>query len=432
MTEAISPDDGGRLAPQVARESDSRSESPAARGASGPPSYPVRPPVPTTTFAVNPQTTASKLLGWLGIGLFLALLFAPGVVLNGDKYWLPLFTRYMALALFAVSLDLVWGYTGLLSLGQGLFFGMGAYVIGYSLKLQTAALEAGKPFVAGPDMALPDFMAYCRLDAVPSWIAPLINIYVAAPLAILLPTIAAAAFGYVTFRRRIKGVYFALITQALVLAAFTFVVNQQPYTGGVVGMTRLAKLEMFGVRFHMGSLYYLVAFVLSVCFLGSLLLVRSKFGKVLTGIRDSEYRVLALGYDTAIYKTFVFALAGGMAGLAGGLYVAGLGTTGPDVLSIAFSIQVVVLVAVGGRGRLIGAVIGAVLVSFAETYINDNYNEFFREYLHGEGWPLLLGGLFVVVVVFLPDGIVGGLDKLAARLRRLVSMRPKPAPGGGV
>ncbi len=114
-----------------------------------------------------------------------------------------------------------------------------------------------------------------------------------------------------------------------------------------------------------------------------------------------------------------------MAGLAGGLYVAGLGTTGPDVLSIAFSIQVVVLVAVGGRGRLIGAVIGAVLVSFAETYINDNYNEFFREYLHGEGWPLLLGGLFVVVVVFLPDGIVGGLDKLAARLRRLVSVRPE-------
>ena len=111
----------------------------------------------------------------------------------------------MALALFAVSLDLVWGYTGLLSLGHGLYFGMGAYIVGYSLKLQKAAFEAGKPFISRPHMAMPDFMAYCRLDAVPGWIAPLINIYVALPLAMLLPTVAAAAFGYITFRRRIKG-----------------------------------------------------------------------------------------------------------------------------------------------------------------------------------------------------------------------------------
>jgi len=290
------------------------------------------------------------------------LLFAPGVVLADDRYWLPLFSRYMALALFAISLDLIWGYTGLLSLGQGLYFGLGAYIIGYSLKLQSAAIEAGKPLTAGPDMALPDFMAYCRLDAVPSWVAPLINIWVALPLAVLLPMAAAGAFGYISFRRRIKGVYFSLITQALVLAVYTFVVNQQPYTGGVVGMTNLAKLELFGIRFKMASLYFLVASVLSFSFLGCLLLVRSKFGKILTAIRDSEYRVLALGYDTAAYKTFVFALAGGLAGLSGALYVAGLGTTGPDTMSIAFSIQVVVLVAVGGRGpadrRRIGRRVG--------------------------------------------------------------------------
>ncbi len=142
--------------------------------------------------------------------------------------------------------------------------------------------------------------------------------------------IASAAFGYITFRRRIKGVYFALITQALVLAVYTFVVNQQPYTGGVVGMTNLDKLHLFGVTFHMEPLFYLVAGVLAVCFLGCYVLMRGKFGKVLTGIRDSEFRVLALGYDTATYKTFVFALAGALAGLAGALYASVLGTTGPD------------------------------------------------------------------------------------------------------
>jgi urea transport system permease protein len=403
----------------------------AAPAEAAPPAYPVRPPVLTTTIAPNPQTTLSRWFGRLGIVLFIALLFTPGVLLADDRYWLPLFTRYMALALFAVSLDLVWGYTGLLSLGQGLYFGMGAYVVGYSLKLQKAALEAGKPFIPGPDMALPDFMAYCRLDAVPSWIAPLINIYVALPLAVLLPTVAAAAFGYVTFRRRIKGVYFALITQALVLAVFTLVVNQQPYTGGVVGMNNLAKLTLFGHRFTGPSLFYLTTAVLAASLLACLWLVRGKFGKILTGIRDSEYRVLALGYDTAVYKTFVFALAGGLAGLAGALYVAGLGTTGPDTLSIVFSIQVVILVAVGGRGTLLGAVLGAVLVSFAETYINDNYNEVFRKYLHGEGWPLLMGGLFVLVVVFLPEGLLGGFNKGVARLKQFASARTRTASGGG-
>ena len=162
-----------------------------------------------------------------------------------------------------------------------------------------------------------------------------------------------------------------------------------------------------------------------------MLLVRSKFGKILTAIRDSEYRVLALGYNTAAYKTFIFALAGGMAGLSGGIYVAGLGTTGPDVLGIVFSIQVVVLVAVGGRGKLFGAVIGAILVSFGETYINDNYNEVFRKYLHGEGWPLIIGGIFVLVIVFLPEGILGGLANLVGWFKRFIPIRLRTALGGG-
>jgi urea transport system permease protein len=364
--------------------------------------------------------------GWLAnvaLVLFLVALFVPGLLLGNDKYWLPLFTRYMSLALFAMSVDLVWGYTGLLSLGQGLYFGLGAYAVGYSLKLRSAALEADQPFVAAPNMAMPDFMAYCRLPAVPSWIAPLIDLRLALALAILLPTLAAAAFGVVAFWRRIKGVYFSLITQALVLAAFVFVVSQQPYTGGVVGMTRLAKLELFGHQFIGPSLYYLTTSILVGCFLVCLLLVRSKFGKVLTAIRDSEYRVLALGYNTAMYKTFVFALAGGIAGLAGALYVSSMGTTGPDRLSIATSIEVVIFVAVGGRGTLSGAILGAILVNLANTFINDTF---------GQAWPLMLGGLFILVVVFLPEGILGGLRKLAARLQqsRADKHASSPAEGG--
>jgi urea transport system permease protein len=366
-------------------------------------------PIASDDAASAGRGARSTLLTWTGCAAFLAILFIPGFVLADDKYWLPLFTRYMALALFALSVDLVWGYTGLLSLGQGLYFGLGAYCVGYSLKLRSAALEAGKPFVAAPDMALPDFMAYCRLDAVPGWIAPLINLWLALGLAVLLPMAVAALFGFITFWRRIKGVYFSLITQALVLAVFTLVVNQQPYTGGVVGMTKLAKLELFGRKFQGPDLYFLITGILSLCFVGCLLLMRGKLGRILTAIRDSEYRVLSLGYNTAMYKTFIFALAGGLAGLAGALYVSALGTTGPDRLGIGFSIEVVILVAVGGRGTLFGAVLGAVLVSLANTYINDSYKQ---------AWPLILGGLFILVVVFLPDGIVGSARNLLSRLFR--------------
>src|SRR5438309_4374606 len=223
--------------------------------------------------------------------VFMAALFVPAYQFAGDRYWLPLFSKFMALALFALSVDLIWGYTGLLSLGQGLYFGLGAYAAGYSLKLQKAAQLAGKPLTYGPDMALPDFMEYCRLPAVPSWIAPLINIWLALALAVLVPVLVATLFGWVTFRLRIKGVYFSLITQALVLAVFTFVVNQQPYTGGVVGMTNLPRLQLFGILFEKITLFYLITGVLAFCFVLSAVLVRSKVGKVLTAIRDNEYRV---------------------------------------------------------------------------------------------------------------------------------------------
>lgn len=380
-------------------------------------SPPIAPPPPL------PAPAPSGLLDFLrGVGLllFVAGLFLPGILLADDRYWLPLFTRYMALALFALSVDLIWGYTGLLSLGQGVYFGLGAYIAGYSLKLRSAAAAAGKPLVAAPDMALPDFMEYCRLPAVPGWIAPLIDLRLAIVLAVLVPAIVAGLFGLVVFWRRIKGVYFSLITQALLYAVYLFVVSQQPYTGGVVGMTNLAKLELFGQRFVMLPMYCLITGVVAVAFLGCWWLVHSKFGQILTAIRDSETRVLALGYNAAMYKTFVFALAGGLAGLAGALYVSALGTAGPANFEIAFSIEVVIFVAVGGRGTLLGAVLGAILVSLGNTYFSDEFKR---------GWPIILGSLFILVVVFLPNGITGLFRSLAGLLRLRPAAVTEPFTG---
>jgi urea transport system permease protein len=179
-------------------------------------------------------------------------------------------------------------------------------------------------------------------------------------------------------------------------------------------MTYLADLQLFDHRFVMADLYYLVAGTLVLSFLGSAWLMRSKFGRILTAIRDNENRVLALGYNTAMYKTFIFALAGGLAGLAGALYASALGTTGPDVLGIAFSIEVVVLVAVGGRGTLLGAILGAILVNLAKTHINNEYKN---------AWPIALGLLFIGVTVFMPAGIVGSLRNVPARLSRLLNRK---------
>jgi urea transport system permease protein len=393
-------------------------------------------PVPVTV-PPPPALPPARGVRWFSLVatlLFLAALFLPALLFPRDRYWLPLFTRFMALALFALSVDLIWGYTGLLSLGQGLYFGLGVYAVGYSLKLQQAATAAGMPFEASPDMALPDFMSYCGLSHVPFWVAPLINIWLALALALILPTLVAMLFGVVTFRRGIKGVYFALITQALLLAVFTLVDNQQPYTGGRVGMTYLARPQLFGITWQMLNLYLLVTSILVVVFIACALLMHSKFGRVLTALRDNENRVLALGYNTALYKTFIFTLAGGLAGLAGVLYTFALRTAGPDRFGVFFSIEIVVMVAVGGRGTLVGAVLGAVLINLGEVYYNDNAGDlakympsFITDQTLKEAWPLVLGTLFIAVVLFMPDGIIGFLAKQAHRVRKLLSRQPSTA-----
>ena len=381
---------------------------------------------------------AYRAVGVALVVLSLLMLFAPSFLFNPevkeDRYWLGLFAKFMALAVLALSVDLVWGYTGLLSLGQGLYFGLGAYMVAYSLTLQKAAAAAGVAVGVAP----PQFMAYTGTapndpsyvaPAALNWIAPLGNIWVALAASILVPFAAAGLFGLVTFRMRIKGVYFALVTQALLLAVFTVVRNQQRLTGGVVGIKDLSELRLLGevfspdpvrnpktFRYEFGAvrdLTMLAAGVLTVCFLLCTWLVRTKFGKVLAAIRDNENRALALGYNTALYKTFLFALAGGLAGLAGALFVASNALCDPDYLSVPLSISAVVWVAVGGRGTLLGAIVGTLLVGFAQAYISSAFPDY---------WPIVLGGLFIVAVLFLPRGLmpVAGRGALLGLLLGLV------------
>jgi urea transport system permease protein len=371
---------------------------------------------PTLEGATPSRGGLGRVLTWLS----LLLLLVPPFLFDDNVFRLSLFAKYLALALLALGVDLIWGYTGMLSLGQGLYFSMGAYSLALCLELQQVAERAGAP----PGTIPPGFMNYTSLPtthpdyrppAALPYIAPLANTWVALAVAVLAPMIFATLFGLVTFRLRIRGVYFSLITQALLLAVFTLVDNQQPYTGGRVGIKDLADLKILGFTFnsyknHVHELYWLVAGVLFVCFLACSWLVSTKFGRVLTAIRDNENRVRALGYNPARYQTFVFAFAAGLSGLAGVLYVAANQLCGPGYLDIAFSIEVVIFVAVGGRGTLFGALLGAVLVQLAKTHLSE---------AKPEAWPIILGLLFIGIVVFLPDGVLGLLRRLGNRLGAL-------------
>jgi urea transport system permease protein len=403
--------------------------------------------------ATRIATLAKVLLPMIGILAFVLALFLPAFIYADSTHRLILFNRCVALAVFALGADLIWGYTGQLSLGQSLFFGLGGYMVAYSLKLKQEAAkynESGlETIVRSAGEIPPDFMVgYGNVDLgdpsfVPpdalGWIAPLGNIWMAVALALLLPMMVALLFGLFTFRRRLKGVYFSLITQALVLVAFLVVDNQQLFTGGRPGINEIAHLEVNGLTFdrsknaaskvpdettevfglklnrhrNMQDLYFLNASILVICFLACLALVWSKFGKVLTAIRDNEPRVLALGYNTAMYKLFAFTLSAGLAGLGGALFVPVVGKMGPTYIDVVSSIEVIVFVAVGGRGTLVGAVLGTFLVHYGTSFIGEIVPDL---------RPIILGGLFVAVVLFMPRGIIGIFQDLFRRPLRALSV----------
>ncbi len=335
--------------------------------------------------SVGPLRAHPLTLAILGIGLL--LLLVPALL---SPFRLNLVARYLALAILAVGLDVAWGFGGMLSLGHGLFFGLGAYAMGMHLKLVASA------------GALPDFMNWSGVSALPAWWGPFASLPVALVAALLVPALVGAALGLLVFRNRVRGAYFALLTQALVAIFALLLVGQQGYTGGTNGLTNFTTL--LGGPLSEPSTQRWVYFATVGGLVGALLvshqLVRSRFGRLLVAVRDGEERVRFLGYDPATVKTVAFGFSAALAGLAGALYAPSIGIVAPGMVGIVPSIEMVIWVALGGRGTLLGAAAGAVLASYAKTT--------FSEALPS-AWLYLQGGLLVLVIVAAPRGLAGAL-----------------------
>jgi urea transport system permease protein len=340
---------------------------------------------------------------WVVGGILLLVMPALNVFPPEDS-WLHLsdfslnrFGKFLAFAILALGLDLIWGYTGILSLGQGVFFGLGAYCMGMHLML-----TIGKESVYGSD--LPDFMVWNQVKELPLFWKPFYSFPVAVIGAILVPMLFALVFGFFAFRSRIKGVYFAIITQALALAAWLVFNRNDTNLGGTNGLTDFK--QVIGYRLSdpgtQRVLYVLTVLCLGGAYFICRLIIRSRAGRVLIAVRDSEKRVVFSGYTPANYKLFVFVVSAGLAGLAGLLYAPQVGIITPAQIGVLPSLEMVIWVAVGGRGSLVGAVLGAVSVNYGRSVLTNYFPEL---------WPFILGGLFVLVVLLFPDGLVGIIRK---------------------
>ncbi|MFV0681384.1 urea ABC transporter permease subunit UrtC [Ottowia sp.] len=351
--------------------------------------------------------------GW---GVFLAALIVVCAVAPALNLWVPedsalhlsdymlgLLGKIMCYAICALAMDLIWGYTGILSLGHGLFFALGGYVMGMYLMRQI-----GREGSYQND--LPDFMVFLDWKELPwHW---LLSDSLAATLILIVavPGLVAFVFGWFAFRSRIKGVYFSIITQALTVAAMLLFFRNETGFGGNNGFTdfkRIAGLPMATPEMRM-ALFVLTGLTLLVFFLLARWLVRSKYGRVLQAIRDAESRVMFSGYAPLPYKLSIWVISAMMCGVAGALYVPQVGIINPGEMSPAASIEIVIWTAVGGRATLIGPIVGAFIVNGAKSWLTVAAPEF---------WLYFLGALFIAVTLWLPDGVVGLARRLKARLK---------------
>lgn len=338
----------------------------------------------------------------------LNLVVPESAALHMPTYAVSLFGKYLSFALLALAVDLIWGFCGILSLGHGAFFALGGYAMGMYLMRQI-----GDRGVYG-NAELPDFMVFLNWQELPWYWYGFDNFFFAMAMVMLVPGALAFIFGWFAFRSRVSGVYFSIITQAMTFALMLAFFRNDMGFGGNNGLTDFKELLGFDLR-SQGMRAAL--FIASGCaLLAGLLICRaivtSKLGKILIGIRDAESRTRFLGYRVEHYKVFVFTVSAVMAGIAGALYVPQAGIINPGEFAPANSIEIVVWVALGGRGTLIGAIMGAVLVNMAKSYFTAAFPEV---------WLFALGGLFIAVTLFLPRGIVGGIagsfSFLAARSR---------------
>lgn len=338
--------------------------------------------------------------------VFILLLFLAPVF--GDEFWLNRIAKYLVYGMLGTAIALTWGYAGILNLGQGLFFGMGAYMLAMSLKLASPTSLA-----QGSDTPIPDFMLWNAEPGAPTelccinkgsflWL-PFQSQWFGLAMGIVLPVLASYALGAIVFRKRISGVFVSIITLALVLLVRLVLVDAQPLTNGFNGLTDLGWLTVGGLEFdpYSRATYYLCAISLSITLILARLLADTRASLILQAIRDDQLRARYLGFDVPVYQTFFFVVSAGIAGYAGMLYVVVTEFASPTFMDLSFSVTMVVWAAVGGRSSLLGACIGAILINMIEAQVSET------EALV-EAWKAIIGLVFVLVVLFLPRGL-GGL-----------------------
>jgi urea transport system permease protein len=337
---------------------------------------------------------------------FLVLLVIP---LALDVFRLGLAAKYLCFAFPAVGIVLIWGYGGILSFGQGVFFGMGSYMMAMFLKLESAANPDSSSSTALSAFfgaaGLPDFMVWNSVEVLPWFWEPFHYAWVTILAIFVLPPLIAFVLGYVNFRNRVGGVYFTIVTLAVSAIMAIVIIGQQGYTGGINGITdfkTFADLDLDNDRAKY-VMYYITAFLLILTVLVGRFILKSRLGRVLVAIRDHEDRVRFSGYDSAMFKAFIFAVAALFASIGGALFTIQVGLASPSLVGIVPSIEMVIYAAVGGRVSLIGAVYGAFLVNAAKTFFSENFVEY---------WVYFIGALYVIVVMFLPLGLAGILSKL--------------------
>lgn len=361
--------------------------------------------------------TGREVLGFAILAAIILVLF-PAIL---DPFRLNLFGKYLTYAFVAVGLSLCWGAGGILSLGQGVFFGLGGYCMAMFLKLEASTPE-NTAIQSTP--GIPDFMDWNQLTALPWWWEPFNSLAVSLIAVVVVPVIFAFIIGVAMFRRRVGGVYFAIITQAIAAIMTILIIGQQGYTGGVNGITDLRTLLGWDIRTDEAKtiLYFVNGGLLFVVLLIAQFVRKSKLGRLLIAMRDQEDRVRFSGYDVANFKIFIFCLGAAFAAIGGAMFTLQVGFMSPTLVGVVPSIEMVIFCAVGGRLSILGAVYGALAVNWAKTTFSESFPEL---------WLLGLGGLFIAVVVAFPNGLAGlWAEQVEPRLKKLAGRGEDAAPQG--
>ena len=342
------------------------------------------------------MSNSNQIKKWISlfvwIAIIAAIIAAPSIL---PVFRLNLLGRYLSLAIVALGIDLIWGFTGLLSLGQGVFFALGGYCAAMYLQLNSAS-----EFPNG----IPEFFGLYGVQKLPFFWEPFNSLTFTLIAILLIPALVAGILGFLVFRNRIKGVYFSILTQAALLVFFNLFNGQQKLINGTNGLKTDVTLlfgQMVGSDFIQKCFFWLSACLVIAAWFIAKWIVRDRFGNVLVGIRDDEPRVRFTGFNPTAFKTIIFSVAGGLAGISGALYTVQSGIVSPQFMTVPFSIEMVIWVAVGGRGTLLGAILGAVVINYAKSLISEAFPA---------SWMFIQGGLFILVVTALPEGVLGWIQ----------------------